>query len=245
MTNFLLRQVSENKLILQSSRTSSGWLKAIHQVSIDLSITDPEFLVSLCLWLGISLFPLSPLCVPLSTIAIVVTIFLNVLMGLCASIDMMLVNIVYHALSQSHPGVLKEQRVSGDDHSRLGDIYNPDFQHGCPAYLDISVSSTTQASHISSSSSCTGVTAAAGELAKEERHRDIVKDVVCNFIPFVVKTFDVWSSFALQVLYSIADHTTARNGASTQELATTTASVTLVQQHQNDFKILGFAVWRH
>ena len=38
-----------------------------------------------------------------------------------------LVDIVCHALSQSHPGVLKEQRVSCEDHSRPGDVYHPDF----------------------------------------------------------------------------------------------------------------------
>ena len=38
-----------------------------------------------------------------------------------------LVDIVYHALSQSHTGVRKEQRISGDDQSRPGDVYHPDF----------------------------------------------------------------------------------------------------------------------
>ena len=46
-----------------------------------------------------------------------------------------LVDIVCHALSQSHPGVLKEQRVSCEDHSHPGDVYHPDIQYGHPAYL--------------------------------------------------------------------------------------------------------------
>ena len=46
-----------------------------------------------------------------------------------------LVDIVCHALSQSHSGVLKEQRVSYEDNSRPGDVYHPDFQHGRPAYF--------------------------------------------------------------------------------------------------------------
>jgi len=46
-------------------------------------------------------------------------------------------------------------------------MYHPDFQHGCPAYFDLSVRSTTQASHISSSSSNAGVAAATGELVKD------------------------------------------------------------------------------
>ena len=75
-------------------------------------------------------------------------------------------------MSQSHSGVLKE-RVSYEDNSRPGDVYHPDFQHGHLAYFDVSVCSTTQPSHISFSS-CAGVAAAAGELAKDQRHQDAV-----------------------------------------------------------------------
>ena len=35
-----------------------------------------------------------------------------------------------------------------------------------------------------------------------------------QFIPLVVETFGVWSPFALRTLQTIADHTTARSGAS-------------------------------
>ena len=72
-----------------------------------------------------------------------------------------LVNIVCHALSQNHPGVLKEQRVSYDDHSHLGDVSHSDSQFGHAAYFNVSVYSTTQLSHISSSSCCAKVAAAA------------------------------------------------------------------------------------
>ena len=34
-----------------------------------------------------------------------------------------LVNIIYNALSQDHPGVLKEQRASYDDGLRPGDVF--------------------------------------------------------------------------------------------------------------------------
>ena len=67
-------------------------------------------------------------------------------------------------------------------------MYHPDFQHGHPANFDVSVHSTTQPSHISSSS-CAGVAAAAGELAKDQRHQDVVEEVGGDFVPFVVETF--------------------------------------------------------
>ena len=72
-----------------------------------------------------------------------------------------LIGIVYHALSQSHPGVLKEQHVSFEDRSLPDDVYHPDFQYGRPAYSDLSVRSTTQPCHISYSSSA-GIVAETG-----------------------------------------------------------------------------------
>ena len=73
MTSFLLHhdyQTFENKLVSQLCLTHLvpvvGSLRpVIPQVSLGLG---PELVVGLCLWLEISLFPLSPLCVCLSTI---------------------------------------------------------------------------------------------------------------------------------------------------------------------------------
>jgi len=200
-----------------SSGASSGWLKAIPQVSLALAIPGPEFMVALRLWLGIPLFPLSPLCSCLTSIDQFGDHLLE-----CSHGPMRirrhdaLVDIVCHALSQSHPGVLKEQRVSCDDHSRPGDVYHPDFQFGRPAYFDVSVRSTTQSSYISSSSCCAGVAAAAGEVAKDLKHQDLVEEAGCDFVPLVVETFGVWSPFALRTLHIIADRTTARSGVSTK-----------------------------
>ena len=72
-------------------------------------------------------------------------------------------------------------------------MYHPDFQYGHLAYFDVSVRSTTQPSHISS---CAGVAAAAGELAKDQRHQDTIEEAGCDFVP-LVETFGIWSPFAL------------------------------------------------
>ena len=74
-------------------------------------------------------------------------------------------------------------------------------------YFDSSVRSTTQASHISSSSSYAGVAATAGELAKDQRYQVAVEEAGCDFIPLVVETFGIWSPYALRVLHSITDRT--------------------------------------
>ena len=91
------------------------------------------------------------------------------------------------------------------DGLRPGDIFHPDFQNGRSSYFDVSICSTTQPAYISSSTSCAGVAAAAGELAKDEKHLAAVMKVGADFIPLVVETFGVWTPFALRSLNIIAD----------------------------------------
>jgi len=119
------------------------------------------------------------------------------------------VNIIYNALSQDHP---KEQRTSYDDGSCPGDVFHPGFQDGCSAFFDISVCSISQPSFISSSASCAGVAAVAGEVAKDEKHLVAVEKVRSDFIPLVVETFGVWTPFGLKMLHVVADHSTPRSG---------------------------------
>ena len=56
------------------------------------------------------------------------------------------------------------------------------FQNGLPAYFYVSVRSTTQPSHISSSASCAGVAATAGEVATDAKHLAMVEKVGGDFI---------------------------------------------------------------
>ena len=83
----------------------------------------------------------------------------------------------------------------------------PDFKDGRSAFFDISVCSITQPSFISSSASCAGVAAVAGEVSKDEKHLAAVEKVGSDFIPLVVETFGVWTPFALKTLFFIADRT--------------------------------------
>ena len=198
--SFGIRDQARLTALSHPSGTSSGWLKAIPRVSLGLAIRGPEFVIGLRIWLGVSLFLLSPLCTCLSTI----DNYGDHLLG-CSQGPMRirrhdaLVNIIYNAVSQDHPGVLKEQRASYDDGLRPGDVFHPDFQHGRPAYFDVSIRCTTQPAFISSCDSCAGVAAAAaaaGEVAKDKKHLAAVEKVGSDFIPLVVETFGVWTPFA-------------------------------------------------
>ena len=82
---------------------------------------------------------------------------------------------------------------SYDDGLRPDDIFHPDFQHGRSAYFDISVCSTIQPAFISSSASCAGVSATAGEVAKDKKHLAAVEKIGSDFVPLVVECFGVWT----------------------------------------------------
>jgi len=56
------------------------------------------------------------------------------------------------------------------------------------------------------------VAAAAGEVAKDEKHLAAVEKVGSDFIPLVVETFGVWTQFALKTLHVIAHRTTPHSG---------------------------------
>ena len=114
--SFGIRDQARLTALSHPSGTSSGWLKAITRVSLGLAIAGPEFVIGLRIWLGVSLFTFSPLYTCFSTI----DNYGYHLLG-CSQGPMRIrrhdavVNIIYNALSQDHPGVLKEQRASYDD----------------------------------------------------------------------------------------------------------------------------------
>ena len=177
-----------------------------------LAFSPHEFVIAVCLWLGVPLFPLLPLCTCLS----VIDQFGDHLLG-CSHGPLRiqrhdaLVSIVHHALLQDHPGVLHKQSIVSDQ-CRPGDIYHPDFTLGRPAYIDLSVRCTTQPSFISAAASKAGVAAAAGEEAKDDHYLETVNKHGGEFFPLVCESFGVWTPFALSTLSTIADRTTVKSG---------------------------------
>ena len=67
---------------------------------------------------------------------------------------------------------------------------------------------------LSSSASGAGVAAAAGEVAKDAKHLDMVEKAGGNFIPLVVECFGVWISFDLFHFYMLTVATTTHSSIS-------------------------------
>ena len=131
-----IRDEARLTALSHSSGICCGWLKAIPQSSLGLAIFLPEFVVGLRLWLGVPLFPVPPLSVCLAPIDYYGDHLLECSHGpvrICHHDA--LVDIVHHALSQSHLGVLKEQRPCCENQSHLRDVYHPDFQCDRPAFF--------------------------------------------------------------------------------------------------------------
>ena len=90
--------------VSHSAGTSSGWLKANPQPSLGLALSSHDFIITLRIWLGVLLSPLSPLCTCLS----VIDQFGDHLLGcshgpLCIQCHGALGTVVHHALLQDHP----------------------------------------------------------------------------------------------------------------------------------------------
>jgi len=206
-----LRDQAYLTALSHSAGASSGWLKAIPQSSLDRTIPGPEFVVGLHLWLGIPLFLVPPLCVCLSPIDCFGDHLLECSHGLLRIFHHnALVDIVCHALSQSHPGVLNEERVSCKDHSHPGDVYHPDFQ--CDQHL--SVHSTTQHSYILLLL-VLGLLLQLGSWPKTSDIKMLYRRQDVTFFLWWWKPL-VCGHFCFEMLQKIADCTIARSGVSTK-----------------------------
>jgi len=95
-----------------------------------------EFVVAVRIWLGIPLFPTAQLCSCSSSIDSYGDHLLGCSYGpLRIRRHDALTRILFHSMLLDNPGVLREQRVFGDNQSRPGDLHHPDFCQGCPASL--------------------------------------------------------------------------------------------------------------
>ena len=110
-----------------------------------------------------------------------------------------------------NPGVLCEQRVSGDNQSHPGDLYHPDFCQGRPTFFDISVRNTLSPSISSRASVSARAAAAAGEVLKDKYLENNVITAGGLFYPMIVETFGVWTPFAVETIKTIAARTTTGN----------------------------------
>ena len=79
--------------------------------------------------------------------------------------------VIYHALLMDNKHAKREQRCSGYDNSRPGDIFHPDFLLGHPGFFNVTVANSVQPSFIIKAASNAGAAAEAAKACKDFRHK--------------------------------------------------------------------------
>ncbi|XP_062518293.1 uncharacterized protein LOC134193482 [Corticium candelabrum] len=196
-----------------STPHAGAWLRAIPNRNLGLVMSAEEYVIALRLRLGIPIFPsLSTRC-PCGSI---IDAYGDHVLG-CGYGNLRikrhdaLRDVIFHTLLEDHSGTRREQHCGGYNNSRPGDVYHPDFLLGRPGYFDITVRNSFQQSHIVHSAYCAGAAAAAGEMEKDDRHKDNVEATGGVFYPLVVESYGTWTSSSLQTLKTIARRTSLRS----------------------------------
>ena len=204
-------------IAISNSKETNAWLKAVPLPSVGLAMPPAEFLVDLCIWLGLPVFPSD------SALTCSCSAFLDQNgdhMMSCGSGPYRigrhdaLKNVLFNALKQDNPNVRQKQGIDVDSRQRPGDIFHPDFHDGKPTYFDISVVNPLQPGSINEASRSAGVAAARREEEKDGKFNESVSRAGGAFIPLVVESLGRWSPFACKMLKIIASRTTLRNGLS-------------------------------
>ena len=115
----------------------------------------------------------------------------------CEHNDMTVLGIL-SGMSSTPKTVMKEQRIGGRDLHRPGDIYHHDFTNGKPAFFDITVRNSLQASYIVAAATSAGAAALTGEMEKDAYHDETVAAAGGEFSSLALKTLRCWTPSCLK-----------------------------------------------
>ena len=189
-----------------SAQHAGAWLRALPNSNLGLAMPQKEFMISLRLWLGISLFASDSARCPCKQ---TLDRFGDHLLG-CGQGNWRIrrhdaiCDVFLHALSVDNANCRREQRCTADNQSRPGDVFHPDFEQGSPTYFDISIRNSFQTQYITKAAQYAGAAAEAGENEKDRRHEAFVTATGGIFHPLVVETFGLWTNHSLSVIKTIA-----------------------------------------
>ena len=100
--------------------------------------------------------------------------------------------------------VCEQKYLLPENNSRLGDMYLPSFLAGQPAALDVTITSTLQASLISDASRTCGFSVTLAEDRKIGHYYQTCSHMGIHFIPLVLETFGGISETTRKILKRIA-----------------------------------------
>ena len=76
----------------------------------------------------------------------------------------MIVYVMLYSLLVDDSHCRREQRCNSTSDMRPGDIFHPNFQHGLPTYIDVTVRNSLQPAYLVRAASHAGAAAEAGEM---------------------------------------------------------------------------------
>ena len=219
-----------------SAQYAGAWLRALPNPNLGLAMPSREFVVAVRIRLGLPIFsppPQSSLC----TCGTVLDEYGDHLLGCSQKTNLIikrhdaLCDVIFNTLLIDDSRCRREQRCSSDSGKRPGDIFHPNFQHGLPAYFDVTVRNSLQPSYLVQAASYAGAAAEAGEDEKVLRHETMVSATGSIFEPLVVESLGLWTPNSLRTLKSIARRASFHNGQ--------TFSRTITSLHEQ----LAVALW--
>lgn len=191
-------------------------------------MSGPIFIVAVKIWLGMAMFSMNPS--PRCACNNVIDPYGDHLVG-CAHGPLRIArhnglrDVIWHALLQDDSNTRREQRISGESQERPGDVAHPSFVDGRPTFFDISVTTTLRPGNLNRALVTAGVAAVETEMKKDAKYENHVRNHGGRFVPLVVESLGLWSTFATSVLHTIAERSTLKNG-----LTTAIAFANLMQQ---------------
>ena len=107
--------------------------------------------------------------------------------------------VIYHAILTNNKHAKREQRCSGYDNSRPGNIFHPDFLLGCPGFFDVTEANSLQPSFIikAACQQCRSCCRSSKRLQRLSSHDDRVTAAGGIFYPLAVETLSLWTPYSL------------------------------------------------
>ncbi|XP_062502891.1 uncharacterized protein LOC134179892 [Corticium candelabrum] len=210
---------------------------AIPNQKLGLVMSPQEFMVALCMWLGIPVFASPPSSVrcPCGT---VIDPHGDHVLG-CGHGSLRnkrhdtLCDVIFNTVLVDNRDCKKEQRCNSHNNARPGDVFHPDFLQGRAAYFDVTVRNSLQASYLLESATQPGAAAAGGDSEKIAQYEDEVNAAGCDFYSLVVEALGVWFPSSLEILKIIARR------------AVLTTGTTVSRAIQHLLQQLSFSLWRY
>ena len=148
---------------------AGAWLRALPNPNLSLAMRSREFVVAVRIHLGLPILFLLHHSLVFVLVVRVLDEYGDHLLGCSQKTNLILkhhdalCDVIFNTLLVDDCRCRSEQNCSRDSRKRPGNIFHPNFQHGLPAYFDVTVRNSLQPSYLVQAACYAGAAAQAGE----------------------------------------------------------------------------------